>query len=157
MPLCIGLGLDWIGHSTSASKRARPARRYVCPVSIGAQQFELRLHRAEHAVRLLVLGGCGQYPLGVLRRVRDIVDATLKEHFPRLHYFVALRVSVRCCDATAEPATRLVDLEAAIGQVRRREFGSTESARPGRTSQAQACVATSHCTCPLVAAVPWRR
>ena len=125
----------WSQHTDSewcAQHLTRSVRRDRARFSFGAQQFELRLHRAEHAVRLLVLGGCGQYPLGVLRRVRDIVDATLKEHFPRLHYFVALRVSVRCCDGGGgvhKPTTRLVDLEAAIGQVRRREFGSTESAR----------------------------
>eukprot|EP00935_MAST-01C_sp_MAST-1C-sp1_P001712 g1712.t1 len=114
---------EWcIEHLTKSVRRDR-AR-----FSFGAQHFELRLHRAEHAIRLLVLGGSGQYPMGVLRRLCDIVDATLKEHFPRLHYFVALRVSV-CGDDVDEPATRLVPLDTAIGQVRRREFGSTESAR----------------------------
>jgi hypothetical protein len=102
-------------------------RRDRARFSFGAQQFELRLHRAEHAIRLVV-GGSGQYPLGVLRRLRDIVDATPEDHFPRLQYFVALRVSVQCDDID-EPTSRLVDLDSKIGQVRRREFGSTESVR----------------------------
>jgi GTPase SAR1 family protein len=101
---------DW-----SQQHLAQSFRRDVARFSFGAQKFELRLHRAQHAIRLVVLGDSINYPAGVLQRVRSLVDGILAEIFPALQYFVALRIE------TEESAT-LVDLATAINQVERRKF-----------------------------------
>jgi GTPase SAR1 family protein len=99
---------------------AQSFRRDVARFSFGAQQFELRLHRAQHAIRLVVLGDSINYPAGVLQRVRSLVDGTLADHFPALQYFVALRIET-------EESTSLVDLATAISQVERRDFRTMDS------------------------------
>jgi hypothetical protein len=94
---------------------AQSFRRDVARFSFGAQQFELRLHRAQHAIRLVVVGDSINYPLGVLQRVRSLVDSTLADHFPALQYFVALRIET-------EGSSSLVDLATAMSQIERRNF-----------------------------------
>ena len=82
---------------------AQSFRRDVARFSFGAQHFELRLHRTQHAIRLVVVDESINYPMGVLQRVRSLVDGVLAENFPALQYFVALRVET-------EESTSLVDL-----------------------------------------------
>jgi GTPase SAR1 family protein len=100
---------------------AKSFRRDVARFSFGAQHFELRLHRAEQAIRLVVLGDSCKYPRGVLQRVRSLVDGALADHFPALEYFIALRIE------TGGAESRLVNLDTAIGQVERRDFATTDS------------------------------
>jgi GTPase SAR1 family protein len=93
-------------------------RRDVARFSFGSQQFELRLHRAQHSIRLIVLGDSVRYPLGVLNRVRGIVDDTLAAQFPVLDYFVALRIG------SQEAGSGLLSLDQAISMVQKRQFNS---------------------------------
>jgi hypothetical protein len=113
----------WAQHTDSAWSEqhlAESFRRDVARFSFGSQQFELKLHRAEHAIRLVVLGECEHYPMGVLQRVRSLVDGTLQLHFPVVQYFVALRVE-------GDDASKLVDFDVAIAQVTKRMFCTTDS------------------------------
>jgi GTPase SAR1 family protein len=95
-------------------------RRDVARFSFGAQQFELRLHRAEHAIRLVVFGECCKYPKGVLLRVRSILEGIILERFRALDYFVALRVE-------GKTGTKLENLDRALQDWSRRNFCSAES------------------------------
>jgi hypothetical protein len=114
-------------HDWSQQHLAQSFRRDVARFSFGAQQFELRLHRAQHAIRLVVLGDAINYPLGVLQRVRSLVDGTLADHFPALQYFVALRIET-------EGQSSLVDLATAMSQVERRDFTSSISVDASNSS-----------------------
>jgi GTPase SAR1 family protein len=100
---------------------AKSIRRDVARFSFGAQQFELRLYRAQHAIRLIVLGDSWKHPMGVLQRVRSLVDGALIEHFPAVEYFIALRIEAGGAES------RLVDLDIALREVERRNFATTDS------------------------------
>jgi GTPase SAR1 family protein len=126
-------------------------RRDVARFSFGAQTFELRLHRAQNSIRLLVLGDCCKYPRGVLERVRAIVDDVLVHNFPSLQYFVALRVHGTDSDT-------FVDLDTAILQVDRRHFCSARSFISSTTSvgsQDSGMMAVAKGDLDAVICLPW--
>jgi GTPase SAR1 family protein len=111
---------DWGTQHLTTGRLQRDRARF----SFGTQQFELCLHRAEHAIRLVVLGECHRYPFGVLKRIQSIVNGTIEEHFPRVEYFVALRVPFMCSNTNT---SKLIALDEAIKHVQRREFGTAEN------------------------------
>jgi hypothetical protein len=149
----------WSQHTNSqwcAQHLTKNVRRDRARFSIGSQHFELRLHRAEHSIRLLVLGGEEQYPFEVLRRLRDIVDATLEEFFPRLEYFVALRLSAS--DDSENAMGELLHLDSAIGHISRREFGSADivhGRKAFRSRGGSGLVAVSRIDIDRIDAHPW--
>jgi hypothetical protein len=131
---------------------AKSFRRDAARFSFGNQHFELRLHRAEHAIRLVVLGCSAKYPMGVLQRMRSIIDTTLAERFPVLQYFVALRIQT-------DNSTKLVGLDVAIRQVEKRIFTtsssfSSSSSAPSSSSDS-GVIAVDKADIDLMTCHPW--
>jgi hypothetical protein len=137
---------DW-----SRQNLAKSFRRDVARFSFGAQRFELRLYRAQHAIRLVVLGNSCKYPMGVLRRIRSLVDGVVAENFPALDYFIALRVQ-------ADSGIDFVDLDNAIREVERRNFATTDTFNNSILldgSSSSGMVAVSADEIDFMTCIPW--